>query len=380
MTRVHNTYQYMVGIFVIILAVVALAFGVLPTAYAQQDGQKSLSEEEKIPVPTLDKKVLNLSDEWVYSRTALSGEDCQFKLTVVLGEDFDKLDKYDVLDTYNITIIDEPPAGLAVDYTSVKATLDGKDILSKVTEDKDTFSIDVGDVKVLGAKPNSVIEVTYTAHIADGAAHIGFPGYVNRAYAVYPKGQTEKAEASLVTLVISINKTDMSSSKSLSGAKFAIRTEAGLMLHKDGSWTDTYDENTCLFETNSQGICEFKGLSDGKYEIVEAVAPDGYKRANVMIGAELVADLSKKSVTVSAVHDLVKSVSADSASNTTITFGNEEGSSNPEPSKPFDNSKKPELGKTGYRMPVELLAVAIAFLVLGVIGIASDCRRRRADN
>lgn len=375
MTKVHKTYQYMVCAVVTILAVVALILSGFSTAYAQeQNNETSVPEEEKISVPILDKEVLNLDNEWVHCRSALTTEDVQFRITVTLGEHMDKQE------TYNVTVVDERPQGLDVDLSTLTVILDGKPIKFEVTEKDNTFSIDVGDLKALGATTTSVVEIIYHANIADGGAQAGFPGYVNRAYAVYPKGKTEKAEASVVTFAVTIDKTDKSMTKALSGAKFAIRNEDGLILHKDGTWSTDYSADTCLFETDSRGVCEMKGLAEGKYEIVEAVAPDGYTRSNVMIGLELVADLSKKSVTVSALHDLLGSVSADSSTgNTTLQFCNEEGPDNPEPDKPFDNSSTPELGKTGYQFPWMVWVIAFGFLTLGVVGLVSDRTQRKRE-
>ena len=352
-------------------------------AYGQEAPSSSAASkpaEDKEPVPVIAKQVLDaVSGKWTDAVTAQSGDDVEFRVAVTLGDDVADAE------TYALEVVDELPDGMEADPSSCRATVDGKEAKCKVAVGDGTLEASFADVKALGAKPGSVVEIAYKARIADAGAYAGLrEGYVNRAYAVYPEGKTEKAEARVFCTGLVVTKYDAQTMQVLAGAEFAVRDAQGRILSHDGTWLDAYDADRCLFETGADGTATLPGLGEGSYDIVEAVAPAGYALAEARIALEIEVDEQKREISASVDHDLAELQSVDARTGTVaIGMKNEKG----EPGRPTDVSKTPyqsitkkgSLPQTGDRLPMALFvgAMAVAFAAACVLLFAWRGRRGR---
>ena len=257
----------------------------------QVSGATTVTPQVKTDIPTLEKKVKDINDtvgvesDWQDSADYDIGDTIPYKLTATLG----KLDNYD---TYYVKFVDTMEHLTYVDG-SASVKIDTTPLTSsqyKLTWDatSKTLEIEITDVKVLGARNNSVITVKYKATLDDTAV-IGSTGNPNEAHLVFSNnpngeghGETPKDKNIVFTYKVDANKVNPEGA-TLPGAAFELFKHV-----KDSSGKLTWESKGVVNATkNSDGTYtiqdattvtnfEWKGIDDGDYKLVEVVTPAGY--------------------------------------------------------------------------------------------------------
>ncbi len=236
----------------------------------------------KKDVTTVEKKVKDKNDSneegesgWQDSADYDIGDEIPFQLTATLPNNVSNYD------TYKLVFHDQLSAGLEYVADSAVVTIDG--VVSTgftVGYDATTHKLTVSsdDVKALGATNSSVIIVVYKAKLTDGAV-TGSAGNDNKVKLEYSNnpdhsgtGDNETTETPDDTVVVFtfqtiVNKTDPEGN-ALEGA--------GFTLNKWNEETGAFEEVKVFAAEADKVSFEFKGLDDGRYQLVESTTPDGY--------------------------------------------------------------------------------------------------------
>lgn len=208
--------------------------------------------------------------------------------------------------TYKIT--DELSGGLTLDTTSVKVYIGEAEqkenvtlTITKAEDNSGKYKIEA-DFNVLNLqdKVGQEIRITYTAKLNEKAVtgNDGNPNNVTLEYSNDPKNEdstdTTKKEKKVYTAAIQVLKHEKGDeSKLLKGAKFKLKNvNEGKNKDKfyklvDGkvTWVDEKDADEK--ETNTDGVVEFKGLENGKYQLVETEAPKGYNKLTAPVDVDV---------------------------------------------------------------------------------------------
>ena len=245
-------------------------------------------------VPQVEKKVQDTNDstetdytDWQDSADHDIGDTVPFQLTATLANNVENYTYYKII------FHDTLSAGLTYNEIT-KVTVDGKVIttgyeVATATNAKGEteLTITFADVKLQGAKNNSVVVVEYEATLDDDAV-IGSAGNPNVVYLEYsnnpnwngsgepgtpgtpdddePTGKTPEDVVIVFTYKVDINKTD-SEGKPLTGAEFT--------LEKFDVTTGEWLAKTVV-KNNEGTTFTFTGLDDGKYRLTETKTPAGY--------------------------------------------------------------------------------------------------------
>ena len=250
---------------------------------------------EKSALPTLDKKVRGVGDaDWSNATDAFYMQDVDFKITGSMPSDIRAFTNYHFKITDTLSGLDMRSSNTS----SVKVTLDGADITSKLTGQMGSITyagsvleVDIADVLALGG--NSVtkdtkVVVEYKAHPKNPPDGSAAAGGVNSATLTYTSdpvsdGETTGTPKKVKTFAYALDlvKIDKSNKQPLSGAKFTVKVEdytpdstlEGKYVQADGQ----LGENPYEFTTDSDGILSVAGLDAGTYTIAETQAPEGYE-------------------------------------------------------------------------------------------------------
>ena len=264
---------------------------------------------EKRGTVSSDKKVKDVNDsndgvngaegEWGTSADYDIDDDVPFVLTGTVADNFDMFEKYE------FTFHDTMSSGLTFNNDiSVTYQLKGNDKKIPIgsgyytvdySEENGTLQIKFDDLKAegLGVEAGSVIEVSYTAKLNDGAV-IGSEGNENTMYLEYSndpytggKGETPKTNVIVFTYKVGINKVDQDN-KPLEGAEFALykidKTYNGNDGEKNADGTmqnelngEKYNKKVKIYKIDdTKTKFSFEGIDDGKYLLVETKTPAGY--------------------------------------------------------------------------------------------------------
>ena len=257
----------------------------------------TVTEKSSGDVPTVTKKVKNDASSADYTSAADSqvGQSLTYQLT---GTVADNINTYD---TYKYNFSDVLSKGLTADVTSVKVTIDGKEVSTdsyKKNYDttSNTLTVDFTDLKsakdtsgtaisVTGG--TSKVVVTYTAKL-DPTKTVTFGGTgndntVTLTYSNNPHstgtGTSTPSSSKTFTYQLVLHKVNRTTEKNLSGAKFTIQAtkpddeeSKNKYVQEDGTLGTTAYE----FTTADDGTINVKGLDAGTYTVHETTAPSGY--------------------------------------------------------------------------------------------------------
>ncbi len=319
-------------------------FAITSYILAQYDASEGADINAKSTVPTVDKQVLDETDDaeegstdgWGETADHAINETFQFKLIGTLTADA----KYDDYLSYKMVFHDTLNKGITYDggvAATVKfgtgdartLTIAAEKIVSSTdaTTGVTTLTITIDDLKaaLTGTEKLSdgaVVTITYNAHLnADAALTAGNAvantGYdnVNGVYLEYSNnpnytgsgtpstGNTPNDHVWVFTYSVdNVKKKDSTSGDNLAGAKFKLFTtktagtgsdpdtysgEVKLIDNNDGTYTVANQTATTGFVTEmvsaaTTGIFNIKGLDTGTYYLVETEAPSGYKVADTV--------------------------------------------------------------------------------------------------
>lgn len=257
-------------------------------------GLESLTVQQKKDVPTVDKKIVENSNE-LSSNTASIGDTVNFKITGTVAS------QIGVYETYFYQFTDILSKGLTYN-NDVKVTVDGENVTGQFTVDATTYSADNGttitvsiaDLKTLSGVSvtgNTKVVVEYSATLNENAV-IGAEGNKNSVKLTYSNnpygggtGDTTPSETKTYTYRFQLVKTN-NSNVLLDDATFKLYdaqtdgNEIQLVKESDGNYrVATIEEKTAGGfnpATIQAGNVYIKGLKTGTYWLDEISAPQGY--------------------------------------------------------------------------------------------------------
>ncbi|MCI9213976.1 MAG: isopeptide-forming domain-containing fimbrial protein [Oscillospiraceae bacterium] len=259
----------------------------------------------KVDVPTHDKKIVEDGEKKNTGDYDI-GETITFELTAKLPNNFENYE------TYKLIFHDTMSAGLTFDaITEIKmgdTTLNAEQIEAVKDHQGQKLTVTFNNVKDYfpTATNNSVITVTYTAHLNENAV-VGNPGNTNDMHLEYSNnpndegkgetGETPDKEVLVFTYELDGNKVDGQDKVTpLEGAEFVLKNAEGngegvqyavinAATGKFIRWSNTRidekndaGETTKLVSTIVDGKAVFKviGIDAGTYWLEETKAPVGY--------------------------------------------------------------------------------------------------------
>lgn len=203
--------------------------------------------------------------------------------------------------------------GMTVDLANATVKV-GEATLTKDTD----WSIENDDTIVIKwngqsyAKNNSVVTITYsgvtTAEEATNDAKIGY------TYGTDGTGETPDPDpdpTKVVSSAVIVHKVD-ENNKPLPGAKFVLQNSENkyYSLTEDGKveWVDTQEKATeieAVKDDDNMMTATFTGLKDGKYKLVETVAPKGYNGLTAPVETEIKTNDKATDLTLLAAQETV---------------------------------------------------------------------------
>lgn len=238
--------------------------------------------KEKNGQPTIEKKVKNHNNDWVYENTAKIGDTVEYKVEINVKAG-----------AQNYVVTDTMDAGLS--FSSGSIQVDGvalNDTIATLTlkqkEGDPTFTLAFNDSYVAG-KVDETIVVTYTATLNKDAV---VAGNKNRATLHYGNKQTVNKETTTYTHEFDLVKVDGTANEDgthtlLNGAKFKLYetktsdTALRFVKNADGSYRVALDTENGENVTDTivvNGKVHISGLDKVNYWLDETLAPDGYNK------------------------------------------------------------------------------------------------------
>ena len=239
---------------------------------------------EKNSDTTTEKKIME-NGEPKSTNSASIGDTVNYKTTITVKDG----------DPKNYVLHDKM-TGLEFNANSVKITVTNGSTSRELTATTDyevktpadgcTFHI---EFKANVLKPNDVVEVTYSAKVAESAA-IGDSGNKNETHLDYGENKhTTPSETKTYVWSFDVHKYT-GENTALAGAKFKVwnsdksktayfKYDATAKVYKFAGWT-AVEGAVYEFTTPDDGNIAFKGLNAGTYYLEEIEAPKGYNKLN----------------------------------------------------------------------------------------------------
>lgn len=258
----------------------------------------TVTQDTKLNVPSVEKKVKETNDSsgnitpWQDAADYDIGDAVPFRLVGTLPSN------YAAYKTYKYQFNDTPSAGLTYKNDAKVYVYNGPDSKTDVTSsftsstssDGKTFTFTCDDLKAIPdvtINKDSSIIVEYTATL-NGSAKIGAAGNPNEVSLTYsnnpnytgegansPTGETPKDKVIVFTYKTVVNKVDKDNNP-LSGAGFTLKKWIHTGKDADGTEQGKWQVVDTISAGDNTTEFEFKGLDDGKYQLVESTTPAGY--------------------------------------------------------------------------------------------------------
>ena len=280
----------------------------LGTLCALTNTNSDFTATEKNSQPDIDKLVQedSLSEKaeanygWNTVNDADIGQKVDYKSTITVGVGATNYVMHDTMEdglTFNNDVVVKLADGTVVDaanYTVVYDETDNK------TDDGHTFDVVFENSFIEGLALGTTFTVYYSATLNENA-NVVVDGNDNTVYLSYGEDstwETDEHKTTTYTWKIDIFKFTMDgeSKTPLAGATFNLLNANGEVIKfskVDGTEFPTYvvdSEGTADITTDTTGKFFIIGLDEGKYELEETDAPDGYNKLaaniDVVIGSD----------------------------------------------------------------------------------------------
>lgn len=252
-----------------------------------------VNQDTKLNVPSVEKKVKETNDStdstsgWQDAADYDIGDSVPFRLVGKLPSN------YDDYKTYKYQFNDSPFVGLTYNNDAKVYVYNGPDSKTEVTSyfnissDGKTFTCnDLKAIPNVTITKDSSIVVEYSATLNDSAV-IGRAGNPNEVSLTYsnnpnytgegansPTGETPKDKVIVFTYKTVVNKVDKGGNP-LSGAGFTLKKWICTGKDADGQEQGKWEDVKTIAAGDATTF-EFKGLDDGKYQLIESTTPSGY--------------------------------------------------------------------------------------------------------
>lgn len=255
------------------------------TSYIVQVLGTVASINPKSDKPSVEKKVMDNEEytDWNDVADYDIGEKVPFKLTATMPGSSD----FNDYKTYSLKFTDTLSTGLTFN-NDIKVTIDGTTVEASnytVTQTNSGFTVEIADVKTLGATMNSKVVVEYTATLNANAV-VGLGGNENAVKLEYSnnpngegKGETPEDKVVVFTYELDVNKIDgEDETKTLAGAEFKLSQGDKWLVVENGKVKEWIDDkaNASTLITDGNGKISIIGLDEGTYSLEETKAPAGY--------------------------------------------------------------------------------------------------------
>lgn len=240
----------------------------------------SVTVNEKNEVPSVEKKV-KVGSSYEATNTAKIGDTVEFKTEINVKKG-----------AANYVLHDKMDAGLTLDSSSIKVTVDGADVTADATKytikttDKThsdcTFEIVFADTYVAGLADKTIV-VTYNATLNSNAM-VGGTGNKNDTYLKYGNdNNTTHGTTTTYTYEFDVVKTN-EDNQLLEGAVFSLYASKdetvpmNLVAGSTGVYRLPTKDDTATVTTFTAGKVTIQGLANGTYYLEEITAPKGYNK------------------------------------------------------------------------------------------------------
>ena len=240
----------------------------------------SVTVNEKNEVPSVEKEVKAGSD-YAASNTAKIGDTVEFKTKINVKKG-----------AANYVLHDKMDAGLTLDSSSIKVTVNGDDVTDDATKctikttgkthTDCTFEIVFADAYVAGLAGKTIV-VTYNATL-NSKAVVGGTGNNNDTYLKYGNdNDTTHGKTTTYTYEFDVVKTN-EDNQLLEGAVFSLYasedapTPMNLVAVSAGVYRLPTNDDTTTVTQFTAGKVTIQGLANGNYYLEEITAPKGYNK------------------------------------------------------------------------------------------------------
>lgn len=240
----------------------------------------SVTVDEKNEVPSVVKKV-KAGNSYETTNTAKIGDTVEFKTEINVKKG-----------AANYVLHDKMDAGLTLDSSSIKVTVDGADVTADATKyeikttgkthSDCTFEIVFADAYVAGLADKTIV-VTYNATLNSNAV-VGGTGNKNDTYLKYGNdNDTTHGTTTTYTYEFDVVKTN-DANQLLKGAVFSLyaseeaTTPMNLVEKGAGVYRLPTKDDTTTVTTFTAGKVTIQGLANGNYYLEEITAPKGYNK------------------------------------------------------------------------------------------------------
>ena len=240
----------------------------------------SVTVNEKNDVPSVEKKV-KAGDSYEATNTAKIGDTVEFKTEINVKKG-----------AANYVLHDKMDAGLTLDSSSIKVTVDGADVTADATKctikttgmthTDCTFEIVFADTYVAELADKTIV-VTYNATL-NSKAVIGGTGNKNDTYLKYGNdNSTTHGTTTTYTYEFDVVKTN-EENQLLDGAVFSLyasedaTSPMNLVAGSTGVYRLPTKDDTTTVTTFTAGKVTIQGLANGDYYLEEITAPKGYNK------------------------------------------------------------------------------------------------------